>query len=220
MTTIEQIIKAKFLATDAQVQALAGIVATGVTATGIYLGVLVAHTQAALADKKRVTPRIAEACIDEVHKRLYPCVLAGAGPSDMPADERNRASNYARSAASDLRYFAKAGGDVRALDPATVKKAALRAEGADVPTGTRIERGIAASLARFERIVQRLAKTSADAARKQIEDAQAKLEAMLEALDKPQESTRHRPRKAAVRVTSTKGLRRTRHAPPAQPTAH
>jgi hypothetical protein len=216
MNTIEQIVKAKFLATDAQVQALAVVVSNGVTATGIYLGVVLAHVQAALAERKRVTPRVAEACIDEVHKRLYPHVLAGVGPAEMPTDERNIKANYARSAASDLRYFAKAGGDVRTLDPATVKKAALRAEGADVPTGTRVERGIAASLARFERIVQRLAKTSADAARKQIEDAQAKLEALLATLDKP---TRHRPRKAAVRVTSTKGLRRTRHTTE-QPTAH
>lgn len=213
MNTIEQIIKAKFRATDAQVQSLAGVVSDGATATGIYLGVVVAHTQDALGRKKRITPRVAEATIDEVHKRLYPCVLAGVGPEGTATEERNRRATFARTAVSDLRYFVKAGGDVRTLDPAEVKKSKLRAEGRTVPTGTRSERGIAASLARFERIVQRIAKTSPDDARHQIEEAQAKLEAMLEALEQP------RARKPAVRVTSTKGLRRTRHEP-SRPTAH
>lgn len=208
MNTIEQIVKAKFLATEAQVQSLASVVAQGATATGVYLGVVVAHTQDMLTSRKRVTPRVTEQVIDEVHKRLYPCALAGVGPADLATDERNRLATFARTAVSDLRFFARGGGDVRALDPATVKKSALRPS--TVPAGTRTERGIAASLGRFERIVQRLAKTSPDDARRQIEDAQAKLEALLEALDKPAKGAHRRPRKQAVRVVSAR-LSRTRH---------
>jgi hypothetical protein len=208
MNTIEQIVKAKFLATEAQVQSLAAVVAQGSTATGIYLGVVVAHTQELLADKKRVTPKVAESVIDEVHKRFYPCALAGVGPADLAADERNRLATFARSAVSDLRFYAREGGDVRTLNPATVKKGELRPS--TVPAGTRIERGIATSIGRFERIVQRLAKTSPDEARKQIEEAQAKLEALLASLDKPAKGAHRRPRKSAVRVVSTR-LQRTRH---------
>ena len=210
METIEAIVKAKFLATEAQVQSLAAVVAKGATATGIYLGVVVAHVQDLLTERKRVTPKVTEQVIDEVHTRFYPCALAGVGPADLAADERNRLATFARSAVSDLRFFARGGGDVRTLDPATVKKGALRPPNANVPAGTtRVERAISRGLATFERGVLRMAKASPDAARRQIEEAQAKLEAMLEALNE-QPAKRARPSKKAARVVSTR-LQRTRH---------
>lgn len=220
MNTIDAIIKAKFLATEAQVQNLAGIVSQGQTATSIYLGIVVAHTQAELEGKRRVTPRVQEAAVDIVHKRFYPCALAGVGPPDMPQDERNRRAIFARTAVSDLRFYIKHGGDVRTLEPLEVKKSRLRSAVADnVPEGTtRAERTVSKALGTFERTVLRIAKADPAVARRQIEDAQAKLEAMLEALNDVREHGK-RPRKPAVRVTSTKGLRRTRHAPD-QPTAH
>lgn len=195
MTTIESIIKAKFLASDAQVEALANVVAEGQTATGTYLSVLIAHVKAKMRSRRKPTARAQEAAIDTVHERLYPRVLAGVGPADLDTAERNRRATFARSAASDLRHFARAGGNIAALNPAEASKTKLRAEGRSVPTGTRSERTLARSLDTFERTVQRMAKTSPDDARRQIEDAQARLEALLEALEGVEEkpaARRHR----------------------------
>lgn len=192
---VEAIAAAKFLASEEQVAALAGVVAVGVEAGTTYLSVLVAHVQAALKSKRKPSTKVATGAVDDVHKRLYEHVLVGVGPAEMERKERDRKANFARSTAADLRHYIKVGGDVRSLEAGEVRKGMLRAYGRVVPTGTRTERVIAKALGSFERTVQRIAKNDAGEARAQIEAAREKLDELMTALTpKP---TRARPKRPA-----------------------
>lgn len=209
MNILESIIKAKFLADEKQVESLAGIVGEGINASGTYLSVLVAHTIEAVGSKRKSRDTHLGA-VDEIHNRFYPAVCRGVGPPEMETPERNRRATFARSAASDLRYFIKQGGDVRTLDPATVAKNKLRAEGKEVPTGTRTERSLTKAAATWERAVRRLAKKDAEAARKEIIDQQAHLEALLEEISGGAPAKRRKVRERPT-AKASKGRRQARH---------
>lgn len=209
-TILETILKAKFLADEKQVEALAGIVGEGINASGTYLSVVLAHAQEAVGNKRKSRDTHL-AAVDEIHERFYPAVCRGVGPPEMETDERNRRATFARTAASDLRFFIKQGGDLRALDAATVSKAKLRAEGKEVPTGTRTERSLTKAAQTWERAVRRLAKKDAEAARKEIIDQQAHLEALLEELSGAAPAKRRRVRERPA-ARASKGRRPARGA--------
>lgn len=227
MTAIEAIIKAKFVATETQVTQLAAIVATGVQAAGTYLRVLVVHTQSELSKRRKPKAKVQIATLDAVHARFYPCVLKGVGPDDLDAPERNRRATFARSAASTLRYFISAGGDMRALEVDNVSKAALRKVGRPVPKGTRTERALTRASESVISTIQRIAKSNPNAARQRVEALQAHLEELLEEIaELPQpEKRRGRPAKKAsrksggARITNTRGLQRVPRPQPSQPAA-
>lgn len=215
-TILEAIVAAKFVASDAQVEQLAGIVATGQQANGTYLGVLVAHCQAELPKRKRATKRVQSAVIDAVHERLYVHVMKGVGDEALEMPERNRRATFARTAASTLRYFVAKGGSIRELDPADITKAKLRGEVTTVPAGTRTERAVQKSGDSFVRAVERLAKRLPDAARARVEAMQEQLEALLDRIakvaHKAERPKAHAKRQPSARVVSTR-LQRERARP-------
>jgi hypothetical protein len=180
MNTLEAIAKVEFVATDAQVEQLAGIAADGRQAGGTYLKVLVAHVRAALTGKRKPSRSAQRAAVDETHKRLYEHVMRGVGPTDLEQAERNRRATFARTAASTLRHYAKRG-DLRTLEPAEVTKAKLRGR-TRVPAGTRSERVMTRTADTFVRLVQRVAKADPAAARKRIAAMQSQLTKLLFAI--------------------------------------
>jgi hypothetical protein len=137
MNIIERIVAHNYVATDADVQQLAQQVVTGRTADATYLKVLVVATQSAKAKRNQSQLGHFELTAD----RLYQLVLAGVSAPDMPKTEINRRATFARTSASALRRWLKAGGDVKSLDPLTVTKRSL-APPRPVRTGDRFERSI------------------------------------------------------------------------------
>lgn len=219
-TVLQAIAKASFLASEQQVENLAAIVVEGHTANGTYLKVLVAHCLAAIAGKRKPGKKAQVSIVDEVQARLYAHVLAGVGPTDLDADERNRRATFSRTAASDLRGYIRRGGPLRKLDAETVTKHVLRSYGRKVPKGTRTraQRSFVRSLAAIERAVTRIARNNPADARKRLEAARKTIDTLLAKLPAPaahKTATRARPTRPATRVTATRLVRT-----PAQPAAH
>lgn len=200
MNTLEAIAKVDFVATDAQVEQLAGIAAEGRQAGGTYLNVLVAHVRAALPGKRK-SPTVQRAAVDEIHKRLYEHVMRGVGPGDLPQAERNRRATFARTAASTLRHYAKRN-DLRALVPGEVTKAKLRGR-VRVPAGTRTERVMTRTADAFVRMVQRVSKADPAAARKRIAAMQSQLTKLLFAIGDKKPAAKVEKTKAAMRKAKT-----------------
>lgn len=150
MNTLE---RAGYVASEEQIEQLARDVAVGKKADSTYLRVLVAAVQSALKAKRQR----AVTALQSAHERFYPAILRGVGADDVAPKERTRRATFARTATSTLRTFAKAGGDIRALDVAEVTKASLRQFTApEVPTGTRAERSAARATAALLRSLKRM----------------------------------------------------------------
>lgn len=116
---------------------------TGINVRGTYLKVLLAHSQKALADvvgdALRAEKETALAVVQSQHERLYALVLGAVTTPDVALDsglpdaekrrrslERNRRSNFARTAKSSLLAFTNAGGDLKSLKPEDTTKEQLR----------------------------------------------------------------------------------------------
>jgi hypothetical protein len=107
-----------------------------------YLSWLIGTTQAELRGTKDITDEMQAKSLAIVHKRFYPAVLevvATADIADVPrlraeektrrSLERNRRSNFARSAYSTVKSWLKSGSrDFMALKPDRVTKSQLLAE--------------------------------------------------------------------------------------------
>lgn len=123
---------------DATITELARIGASGDAVTsrvgGTYLKVLVARSQdfATKADYPE------QKAVDAVNAQIYRAVLAGVTTADCCDDtsldraersrrslERNRRSNFARTAVSTLRTWLSTVGKLEDLDPSLVTKAAM-----------------------------------------------------------------------------------------------
>jgi hypothetical protein len=142
---VAAIAKVNYAATGEQVELLAHTVVSGLRAGEVYLRVVLAHMKSRLGSPRRGKQPPQEPVLDAVHGELYPSVLRGVGPDEMPDDERNQLANFARTMASTVRYFIRNGGDVRGVDIPTVTKNGLRKavtpEAAPIVGGTRAERG-------------------------------------------------------------------------------
>jgi hypothetical protein len=194
MSIVTTIARSRYRATGEQIQQLARGVVAGKRAAGTYLRVLVAACKTQLNGKQRMTQRKA---IDVTHARFYPHVQKGVGEAGT-AKERNRRCTFARTAASTLRGFVKAGGDIRSLEPGEVTKASLRAHGQPVPVGTRQEQSFDRSHGAILRAAALLAETSPSAARKRIERAITALQKVADELPK---TNGHRHTRRAPAVT-------------------
>lgn len=146
MNTLDKIASAHYVANDAQIEALAREQYTATAQVGVanstYLRVLVVGCQAELGGRRGRAPARPDAhlaVLERVHERFYACVLRGVTTEDVTPDdtldraekarrmlERNRRSGFARSAATTLRNYIQAGGDLRALDVETTTKTALQ----------------------------------------------------------------------------------------------
>src|ERR1700688_2759610 len=149
MEIVEKIEKARYVITnDHEVELLAAAHLATSEATkrtdGAYLRILVAACQAELGTKK--APKLGQKeqqrhgeYLSEVHGRLYPAIMRGVTTPEVADDEhlsqddkraraaiRNARATFARTGASTILGFIKAGGDVRGLDVQTVTKYQLQ----------------------------------------------------------------------------------------------
>jgi hypothetical protein len=158
------------------------------TARATYLKALVATTQDELGVPVRLRAgRAAELSADDtavhltafekVQQRFYAAVLKAIG--EGPPKERNARANFARSAASTLRRWIKAGNDIRALAAARVTKASLRVGGGagrgTAPPARRVEQ----LAGRLTAGAEELAKTDKAAAITAVEAAMTRLATLL-----------------------------------------
>jgi hypothetical protein len=122
MNVIETIERHNYVATVPQIEALAVQIVAGVQANGTYLKALVATCQVEMKGK-RLNPLNV---IDTVHDRFYGAVLRVVAPDGADPDERARRATFARTSASTLRRYVKAGGNLKLLIPKDVSKFSLR----------------------------------------------------------------------------------------------
>lgn len=215
MDTLEAI---DYLANDDQVAELARIYwaaasrADGEKAT--YLRVLVAHSIAAARKTRRLTSAQAQKIVDETHDRLYQLVLAAVTTSEVVADpklprdeqvrrslERNRRSNFARTAKYAVDYYLAAGGKLTALVPAQVTKEALRS------TARKHREGPQQLVGSVERAGKRLFKTVSALLEQDPTEAErlikvlvGQLQELTAAEERPASTPARRPRKEVPAV--------------------
>lgn len=194
--------RAHYVATEAQVETLAAshwnvaIQLEGSNST--YLRVVLVGAQAELGSKRGRQPKSQAqlAVLEKVHERFYAAVLRGVTTDDIakedglePAEssrralERNRRSTFARSSKTALANYARAGGDLRGLEPEEVTKASLRAAMAPPPPTDRTARQLANAQGAILRAVTRRARGDPDGARGMLEAVVTKLQAALEAME-------------------------------------
>jgi hypothetical protein len=224
MDVVTKITAAKYRATEADIEALTAASVESSRIGPTYMRALMAETLHATGAKRRPAQlKIFEA----THERFYAAVLRGidsaikgAPPPEAEAAvrrahalERNRQGTFARSAASTVRSYLRAGGDLRDVDIAAVTKAELRAKFA--PKGTRSER-IAAQWQRAHDTLLRIAKAEENPtqARERVEGLLEELQGVLDALDeKPAAEPAHE--RPVQRARAARGRRRSQ--PAAQP---
>lgn len=197
---VELLTKHNFNATEEQIEVLARMNLTGIktqdSVRGSYLRALVAGVQKpGKPAGKRGRPQaldIVEA-LDQVHERFYAAVLRGVTTPEVADDEsldreartfrsleRNRRSNFARSAKSLVGKFIAAGGDVFTLNAATVTKAELQAFVLSMrqrlnATGVTLEHKAQLAMTRVEEAARELADGDKDAAVAMVSETMAKL---------------------------------------------
>lgn len=192
---IEELTRAHFLATDDQVKALAGRYATGLqaqdTVRGCYLKVLTAATIKAAKPAKGKASEIMT-YLEKVHEGYYAIVMKGVTTPEIAEDEsldqeqrtirsleRNRRSNFARSAKGALTAYLKAGGDLFQLNPDTVTKrelqtfvTAMREKNAEPKS---LQHRAELAVTRIEEMCRELADEDQDAAMVTVQELMARM---------------------------------------------
>jgi hypothetical protein len=211
MSTISTIEQKNFLATDDDVERLArefrDAQALGRSTAGTYLKILLAAVQVALTGKPVLrAPRGPAPVLDDIlkaehrealeaqHERLYAAVLRGAVTPDIePGDglkpdearrraiERNRRTNYARTAASTLRAYIRAGGDVRRVAVPAASKGSLAARTSPAPQAPEeaVKRRVHAAAGRLTAAVEELAQVDKAMAREALQGAMEEVAGLL-----------------------------------------
>lgn len=189
-----------YIVTDAALATLARDYVDGVsradTVRGSYLRVLVAHSKRALRSVKNN----ALEAVEQTHLHLYGVVLKAITTPDLEAvegliaeerdrrtRERNRRSNFARTAKSTLIAWIKAGGQLNTLKPGTVTKDALQAAYATVRAGPANARE---RWVRLESRVEALLKTLLDDDLEAAQELADSLQAKIAAAVQPKQLTR------------------------------
>lgn len=199
----DELVSAGYLATDKQVEQLAGRYLSGLQSQdvvkGTYLKVLVAGTQKAVPanECKKAKPADLLKWLDETHEHYYAAVLRGVNTLEVRDDdkleqaertlrslERNRRSNFARSAKSLLQTYVKASGDLFVLKPETVTKQELQAYITAMrekihESPETLEHKAALASDRTEELARQLADNDEDAAVRLIQAAMNKLAGLL-----------------------------------------
>lgn len=202
MNIIERIVSHNFVATDAEVSQLAAQVVSGKTADATYLKVLVVAVQSAKA--KRGQTQLGH--FELIAERMYQLVLAGVATPETPKSEVNRRSVFARTSASAIRKWIKAGGDVRTIDPLVATKRSLAPVKPKLP-GDRLTRSIRAHSDALLAAVQKMeARTPAK--------AQAVLTELIESLQTELDSFEEEDNgaRAPARIVRTPNLERVLHS--------
>lgn len=208
----DKIEKAHYVASDHDVELLAAAHLATSEATkradGSYLRILVAALQAqfnGVRSRRKPDAEAHSAFLAETHSRLYVWILKGITTPEVADDEklspddrrirgmlRQARAGFARSAASTLQMFIRAGGDVRTLDVDTVSKTALRtwARAANPDAKPRTD-FILAGLKRIERAAVALMAEDPDEARATVEECMGRLQRVLDELGPPATQPQH-----------------------------
>lgn len=169
---------------------------------GSYLRILVAVLQQrfdGVKNRKRVSAADLKAhseYLAETHTRLYAFVLKGVTTPDVMDEEtldvdtrrgraavRNSRAAFARSSASTLQMYIRAGGDVRGLDVMSVSKGQLRTFAAQAAGANTPALLMSATLKRLEGQANTLAEDDPDEARTLVGDCIERLQKILDGLD-------------------------------------
>lgn len=196
---LDQLIKSHFMATDNQIELLARLNLTSIqgldNVRGAYLKSLISGVQRAVKPGKKSGSLVAET-LDAIHERFYAAVMRGVVTkeiADLPelsqeertarSLERNRRSNFARTAKNAVANFIKAGGDIFQLDAMTVTKVELhtfvmsmRARAAGGPT---LEHKTKLAAERLEESFRELADDDKDKAIQSVQEAMARMANLL-----------------------------------------
>lgn len=204
---VEALAKSNFVASDEQIETLARLNLTGLQQTdnvrGSYLKVLVAGVQKAIGKPAaRGARKLSEAAevLAQVHERYYAAVLKGITTPDVADDEsldrdartarsleRNRRSNFARSAKSLVNKFIDSGGDVMTINATTVTKTELQSFVLSMrqklqATGVTLEHKAQLAMARIDEAARELADEDKEAAVTLVSETMAKLTNLLSEL--------------------------------------
>ena len=217
MDVTQKIEKSHYRATEQQIEQLAKdhntMTTAGVRITGIYLRALIAASQAKLGPKGRGRAPGKDAQLHALavaNEKFYAAVLRGVTTPEIAAVEglapvertrraleRNRRSNFARTAAGSLTRFAERGGDLRGLDLKTVTKReldeALQPPGVALEPSTRYQGALL-------KAIERRARGDPEGARQVAESAIAALRHLLILIPSGQ---------AAESVATTQSIQRT-----------
>lgn len=191
--------KQAFLATDAQVAALARDYVTSADGTarasGTYLQYLLAHTLRELHKNphKRYTMADAQGALAAAHAHLYAVVVEATVTPDVAPDpdvskderdrrtkERNRRTVFARTSKADITAFIKAGGRLATLDPATVTRDMLRKFASAAREGpAALPDRVRSTADRLEALVKQLVEEDREAAAQIVESLSVELHAIV-----------------------------------------
>lgn len=162
-------------------------------ADGSYLRILVAAVQERFTNRSRARKQAVGQFLATTHTALYPAILRGITTPEVAddaklndderrqrADARNGRAGFARSSASTLQMYIRAGGNVVTLDINTVSKTALRkwtveARGERAPSVV-----VLAALKRVERDATQLLAQDPDEGRLAVAACIERLQAMLD----------------------------------------
>lgn len=177
----------EYLYSDTQVAELARKYAAGLEQTaGVresYLRILLAHSRAKIDEKRLTVPRALK-MIGEVHEHLYKVILDAITTPDIAAAEgisqeeatrrsleRNRRSNFARTAKYALDVFVRTGGKLKDL-PADVTKEMLRRQGVSSNRGSveTVQRSAHRAVARLGKLAELLASLDRKAAAELVDE--------------------------------------------------
>lgn len=158
------IIEKGYHVTVEQVEQMAREVRKGYDGVQTYLRCLIV----AASESKRRGLR----AVDEAHERFYPAVLRGVGGEAA-------AATFARTAASTLRGYLKAGGKLADIDVATATKASLRAYGKPAEPVNRAERSAGRAADMLLRALKRMARRDIETARRMAAEVVEELRAAV-----------------------------------------
>lgn len=202
-----------YMATEHDVELLAAAHMANVEASkrtdGSYLRILVAALQGqfnGLKGRKRITAGDLKAHSEflyATHTKFYTHVVKGVTTPDVMEDEtldpdtrraraavRNGRAAFARSAASTLQLFIRAGGDLRGVDVLSVTKTQLRTWSKAAMEPTPPADALLSAVKRLERdALAMVADEDPDVAREAVEGALERLQKILDGLDDPKQHT-------------------------------
>ncbi len=212
MSTLQAIQKANYLATEADVENLAREYVTAqhllAGSRTTYFRILLAGTQVALAGKPVLRAKPSASILDDqipahleafenVNARLYAAVVRGSVTPDVAdapnlstdeanrrASERNRRNNYARSAASTIRSYIRAGHDITRISVLTATKNSMAVANStrsviDQSPEERLHRRVKAATSRLAGLVTDLAGMDRSAATAALQETMAQVSDLL-----------------------------------------
>lgn len=189
MDIINKLTGTGYVATPAQVATLALLITSGQRADGTYLRVLIATTQARIANHGKGRKPAPVKVLDKVHGEFYPAVLKAVEGDSARAV-------FARTAVSTVRSYLRSGGSLTGLDPATVSKSGLRRAVAPAEAGDRKERAFVRATGALERAAVKIATKDPAGARRRLQAALDRLQTVLDGL--PSVAARSAPRLRSV----------------------